>query len=604
MGKQFLVNSYQNNWQREPDVLARPNGGFTVVWSSYFNEFDGGPSSYVLSGQSYDASGRREGGEFIIDAVDGGASTVPSIMPLTNGRYAIGWSYSSDGILGREQSWVQAFNVDDTPRGSAARVDTSQLFQAVTTRVAGTGDGGFLALYIADQSDSNFDDVYVRRFDSSGRTQGKDVRVNTKVDFLDQYGVEAVSLTNGNVLAIWNSEETLDGPNGSRDFEIRGSLFSPEGKAIRSDFHITINVGAISSFGQGAHFDVTGLQGGGFAVARFDYGFRHGTEKDPLLLQTFDAAGRATAKPVTVYATEEVQYDAEVAQLATGEIVVVWEQRPINGDVGEDLYGRIFSAGGRALTGVFQVGENFDGYDVQEEASLKALAGGGFVVAYTHDNLDAEDEGVAARIFGRGTGGNDSLGVDGSGYLAGGGGNDVLTGNGRSNVLNGGSGNDRLRAEGGSDALSGGDGRDVLLGQSGHDSLRGGNGDDTLDGGSGADRLDGGMSKDRLHAGKDSSRDVFDFNSIRDSRPSSHDILLDFDRGEDVIDLRGIDARGGSSRNDGFDYSGHRAQAHSVWWSERNGDVVVSADVTGDRTADFQLRLDNLTRFSSEDVLL
>ena len=186
----------------------------------------------------------------------------------------------------------------------------------------------------------------------------------------------------------------------------------------------------------------------------------------------------------------------------------------------------------------------------------------------------------------------------------GGSGDDRIIGNGSDNLLKGNGGNDEVEGGGGEDSLYGGAGNDRVEGGSSNDSLRGGDGDDKLYGGSGADRLDGDGGKDRLYAGKDSSHDVFDFNSTKDSRVSARDILFEFDRGEDDIDLRGIDARAGGDQNNAFDYTGTRAAAHSVWWEERDGDVVVSADVTGDRTADFQLKLEDLTRLSSDDFLL
>jgi Ca2+-binding RTX toxin-like protein len=62
--------------------------------------------------------------------------------------------------------------------------------------------------------------------------------------------------------------------------------------------------------------------------------------------------------------------------------------------------------------------------------------------------------------------------------VAGGGGDDTLTG---------GSGNDYLRGDAGDDTLSGGAGRDTLIGGDGDDVLTGGAGNDTLFGGDGAD---------------------------------------------------------------------------------------------------------------------
>jgi Ca2+-binding RTX toxin-like protein len=499
MGQQTLVNQYQNNWQRESDVLALADGGFMVVWSSYFNEYDDSDlAATIISGRRFDAAGRPAGDEFVIEAIDATASGLPSIAPLAGGGYAIASTFSpTDDILGATQVWVQAYAANGAERGPDRRVDTptpaERQYEATDPSVAGTGNGGFLAFYAADQSDSTFDDIYVRRFDAQGRPVGADRLVNTNVHNRDQLEVEAVTLSNGNVLAIWNSEDTLRNPNGSFDFEIRGSLYSSTGELIRSDFHLSRNVGVISPYpGLQGDFDVTPLAGGGFAISRFDYGHRFGTgDKDPLLFQTFDAGGRAASGPVVVHTTEEVQFDSEIVQLATGEIVVVWEQYPVSGDAGEDLYGRIVSAGGRALTGVFEVGVDLSKGDGQEEASLRALAGGGFVVSYTHDNLDADDDGIAVRVFGRGTDGADRLAVDASGYLTGLGGSDRLAGDGRANVLDGGAGNDTLTGQGGNDVLTGGAGRDLLTGGAGSDDFvfeRRGQGPDRIQGwGSGDD---------------------------------------------------------------------------------------------------------------------
>ncbi|WP_176556140.1 calcium-binding protein [Rubellimicrobium rubrum] len=478
MGRQVLVNQYQNNWQRESDVLALANGGFMVVWSSYLNNYDDGFAGTIISGRRFDGAGRPMGGEFVIEAINGTASGLPSIAPLAGGGYAIASTFSpTDDILGATQVWAQSYRADGTERGPDFRVDmptaAERQYEATDPSVAGLGKGGYLAFYAADQSDSSFDDIYVRRFDAQGRPKGSDQRINSNVNNRDQTEVEAVTLSNGTVLAIWNSEDTLRNPNGSYDFEIRGALYSSTEQLIRSDFHLSRNVGVISPYpGLSGDFDVTPLAGGGFAISRFDYGSRFGTgDADPLLVQTFNASGRATSRPMIVHTTDEVQFDSEIIQLATGEMVVVWEQYPINGDVGVDLYGRILSAKGRALTGVFEVGTDFSEYDRQEDASLRALAGGGFVVSYTHDNLDADHEGIATRVFGRGSTGADRLTVDASGYLAGRHGNDRLGGNARANVLDGGAGHDTLSGRGGNDVLTGGAGRDLLVGGPGADDF-------------------------------------------------------------------------------------------------------------------------------------
>ena len=97
------------------------------------------------------------------------------------------------------------------------------------------------------------------------------------------------------------------------------------------------------------------------------------------------------------------------------------------------------------------------------------------------------------------------------------------------------------------------------------------------------------------------------FEKVEDSRTAARDILYDFETGEDLIDLRGVDARADStSTNNVFAFSDTEAAAYSVWWrnTEDGTGVVVSADVNGDTGADFQVRLAGVTQVTVDDFVL
>jgi Ca2+-binding RTX toxin-like protein len=93
--------------------------------------------------------------------------------------------------------------------------------------------------------------------------------------------------------------------------------------------------------------------------------------------------------------------------------------------------------------------------------------------------------------------------------------NDTLMGNSGANVLMGGAG---------ADYLDGGAGNDRLFGGAGNDRLMGGDGNDYLEGGAGTDLLSGGVGAD-----------TFGFTA----RGWGSDIIADFARGLDKLDLRG-----------------------------------------------------------------
>lgn len=84
----------------------------------------------------------------------------------------------------------------------------------------------------------------------------------------------------------------------------------------------------------------------------------------------------------------------------------------------------------------------------------------------------------------------------------------------------------------------GGEGNDRLIGGGSANYMDGGDGDDTIDGGAGDDRLIGGGGPDTLTGG--AGADVFRYYSVQDSPPGEGDLITDFERGADKIDLSWI----------------------------------------------------------------
>ena len=108
-------------------------------------------------------------------------------------------------------------------------------------------------------------------------------------------------------------------------------------------------------------------------------------------------------------------------------------------------------------------------------------------------------------------------------------------GNDADNRLTGNNGANLLVGRDGADTLNGSGGTDTLNGGSGDDSLLGGSADDVLFGLDGADTLNGGTGDDRLLGGTDADVDVFVFED-----GFGIDRIVDFDPGEDIIDLSGV----------------------------------------------------------------
>jgi Ca2+-binding RTX toxin-like protein len=253
---------------------------------------------------------------------------------------------------------------------------------------------------------------------------------------------------------------------------------------------------------------------------------------------------------------------------------------------------------------LFSAGGTLSGYDVRE----------GFRLGYTVDLVNVP-AAAALRALGRGDGdGFQRIVFAGDDSLFGSRDRDVLFGYGGNDLISGWLGRDLLRGMAGRDKLYGGDDDDVLGGDGGSDWLYGGDDDDRLLGGDGNDFLDGedgddvlqgGRGRDKLRGGADD--DSFRFVSTKDSPPGSdhRDVIHDFGRGDDSVDLRRIDADAEARGNQAFTWIGDApftGEAGQLRFTPDNR--LLAGDTDGDGAADFEVKVNGPDVLTEADVLL
>jgi Ca2+-binding RTX toxin-like protein len=206
-----------------------------------------------------------------------------------------------------------------------------------------------------------------------------------------------------------------------------------------------------------------------------------------------------------------------------------------------------------------------------------------------------------------GDGGNDKLyGQSGNDKLYGGADNDTLDGGGSDDLLDGGSGNDQLL---------GGSGNDILVGSSGNDGLDGGSGNDQLRGDAGVDKLAGGSGRDSLFGGDGSDHFVFTSTSDSGSTTSTADVIGDFTKGTDRIDLSAIDANTTSGGDQKFilDAKGSASSAvakgHIGWYQVNNSGTAndftyIRLNNDSDSSIESVIQLNGLITLTSADFIL
>jgi Ca2+-binding RTX toxin-like protein len=168
---------------------------------------------------------------------------------------------------------------------------------------------------------------------------------------------------------------------------------------------------------------------------------------------------------------------------------------------------------------------------------------------------------------------------------------DTIAGDNNANELKGWDGNDYLNGRGGNDFIDGGYGIDTLIGDNGNDTLYGGANNDNLDGGADADLLIGGLGNDIMSGGAGADTFIFQYAS----ELNGLDTILDFQKGVDKIDLRGIDAKPGQAGVQAFAFDGSQ---DTSWEEFTDGlsddwDGIVTSDpgptINGD-TGEIEIR--------------
>jgi len=178
---------------------------------------------------------------------------------------------------------------------------------------------------------------------------------------------------------------------------------------------------------------------------------------------------------------------------------------------------------------------------------------------------------------------------------------------------------ENLTATRGNDTLIGTNNGETISGLGGNDRIVANGGNDILIGGLGADRLTGGLG-----------RDVFDFNSINDSAPRQsgmvnnasfspiagqglRDIITDFTRGQDKIDLSTIDVNTNVGGNQAFVWRGTGSftgapgqliERHFNPAGTANDKTIIYGDINGDHRADFQIELTGIRLLAASDFIV
>ncbi len=275
---------------------------------------------------------------------------------------------------------------------------TDDLRHQIPGAVTALPDGGYFVVW-SDSSlvhNARGTAVVGQRYDALGNRVGGEVNVGLFTETGDQFAPVIATLPDGGILVVYVDRY-------DDDFDIR---------AVRSDPTLTqfsrINV-QLSDTLQNSQPAVTVLADGSFIVA---YEQQNGGDTD-IMANLFDANGvrvHLAGGGVGQFAIDNVAETSNWVKLATlsnNRVVAVFVRE--NATTGHDVYFKILSPTGNTLAGPAPVAGAADGLSggggddgteplTETEPVVAALAGGGFVVAWT-DFLPGSDGDVRMSIY-------------------------------------------------------------------------------------------------------------------------------------------------------------------------------------------------------------
>ncbi|MBM4352951.1 MAG: hypothetical protein FJ109_04030 [Deltaproteobacteria bacterium] len=370
---EFLVNSFTKEWQTDPEVAALSGGGYVVVWTSKGQ--DG--SLLGVFGQRIGADGFASGAEFQVNTYFTDDQEGPSAAALPGGGFVVAWeSFGQDGV--GEGVFFQIYKADGTKVSGETQANGFNLADQGNPFVFAHGNG-FTVLWEGN-GDGDWNGVWGRRFDGSGKPLGADFRLNA-ITAGEQKGAAGAPLTSGGFVAVWQGAGQ-DG-NGSA---IVARTFGADGNPTSDEY-------LLNSYTPGNQEEPVAapLAGGGVAVAWQSLGQDTAGLGIAALLLDKDGAAVGSEFVVNTFIPGD-QKVPRAAPLQDGGFVITWASKEQDGsDYGVFL--RVFDAGGDAVGPEFQA--NVFTTSIQAHPAVAGLADGNIAVTWH----SWEQAGIAYDIY-------------------------------------------------------------------------------------------------------------------------------------------------------------------------------------------------------------
>ena len=378
------VNVNEAGNQIDPAVAANDAGDYVIVWVE----------NNDIVGRRYDRYGSPRGAQFVVNTYRDGIQGEPDVAMDRHGNFVVTWSGVGErdqvGRLDEVGIFARVYDAFGVPLGDQFHVNQYHLNAQNEPSVGMSGSGDFVISWTSYGQDGDVDGVFARQFRFNGEAKGDEFQVNSHWNNRQDRSDVGMD-NNGNFVVVWAAYRH---PADDNEWGIFGQRFNAAGAKLGGEFLVNTSTSddqmepavAVDPVG---NFVVTwasfGQDGSGWGVyaRRFNAA---GTALD------------ANAFRVN-QTTLNWQYQPDVSMDNSGNFVVTWaadaQDNPGLADLG--VYARAYRADGTARfpgQGEFRVNANIEGHQFRPAVALDA--DGDFVIVWM--GPDADGYGIYQRL--------------------------------------------------------------------------------------------------------------------------------------------------------------------------------------------------------------
>ena len=315
------------------------------------------------------------GNEIQLSETTSGAQQSPRLVfNPASGEYVVAWQSGLE--LGANDVFARRYDSSGNSLGGELQVNTTTADDQANPVVAGLPDGGFAVLWESFGQDGQSFGVFGQRFSSAGAPAGTEFQVNSYT-LNSQETPELCADASGNVLAVWESRDQ-DGDNPG----VFGRRFDAAMNPLGAEFQVNTFTQSL----QGAPRIACQPTAGGDRVVMWESLGQEGQPDRGIYAQRLAADGSRIGPEFQV--NTYIYYNQSVPAAAIdddGSFVIAWGSNTEDGE-GMGVFLRRFDSAGTPLGSETQV--NTFIFDRQRNPRIAMDDGGDFVVVWESYNQE------------------------------------------------------------------------------------------------------------------------------------------------------------------------------------------------------------------------